>query len=63
MEPTNNSVEREIRYPVIHRKVRGQIGSKEMMSRFGTLLTCILTWRKQKLNFYQEMDRILLAHA
>ena len=36
MEPTNNSVEREIRYPVIHRKVRGQIGSKEMMSRFGS---------------------------
>ena len=63
MEPTNNSVEREIRYPVIHRKVRGQIGSKEMMSRFGTLLTCILTWRKQKLNFYREMDHILQIHA
>ena len=63
MEPTNNSVEREIRYPVIHRKVRGQIGSKEMMSRFGTLLTCILTWRKQKLNFYREVDHILHIHA
>ena len=63
MEPTNNSVEREMRYPVIHRKVRGQIGSTEKMARFGILLTCILTWRKQKLNFYQEMDRILLAHA
>ena len=63
MEPTNNSVEREIRYPVIHRKVRGQIGSAGKMARFGILLTCILTWRKQKLNFYQEMDRILLAHV
>ena len=63
MEPTNNSVEREMRYPVIHRKVRGQIGSTGKMARFGMLLTCILTWRKRKLNFYQEMDRILLAHV
>ena len=63
MEPTNNSVEREMRYPVIHRKVRGQIGSTGKMARFGILLTCILTWRKRKLNFYQEMDRILLAHV
>ena len=52
-----------MRYPVIHRRVRGQIGSTEKMARFGILLTCILTWRKQKLNFYQEMDRILLIHA
>ena len=53
----------EIRYPVIHRKVRGQIGSTGKMARFGILLTCILTWRKQKLNFYREMDRVLLARA
>ena len=52
-----------MRYPVIHRRVRGQIGSTEKMARFGILPTCILTWRKQKLNFYQEMDRILLIHA
>ena len=63
MEPINNSVEREIRCPVIHRKVRGQIGSAGKMAEFGMLPACILTWRKQKLNFYQEMDRILLAHA
>ena len=63
MEPTNKSVEREMRYPVIHRKIRDQIGSTEKMARFGILLTCILTWRKQKLNFYREMDRILLIHA
>ena len=29
MEPTNNSVEREVLHPAIHRKVRGQIGSGE----------------------------------
>ena len=63
MEPTNNSVEREMRYPVVRRKVSGRIGSAGKVARFGTLLACILTWRKQKLNFYQEMDRILLEHA
>ena len=63
LEPTNNSVGWEMRYPVIHRKVRGQIGSTGKMARFGILLICIMTWRKRKLNFYQEMDRILLAHA
>ena len=45
MKPTNNSVEWEIRYPVIHRKVRGQIGSTGKMARFGILLICIMTWR------------------
>ena len=54
MEPANNSVEREMRYPVIHSKVRGQIESTGKMARLGILLTRILTWRKQKLNFYQE---------
>ena len=63
MEPTNNAAEREIRSLVIHRKIRDQIGSKERMRRFGALLTCILTWRKRGLNFYQEMDRILQVQA
>ena len=47
MEPTNNSVEREIRYPVIHCKIRGQIGSTGKMARFVILHTCIMMWRKQ----------------
>ena len=63
MEPTNNAAEREIRSVVLHRKVRGQIGSEGGMRRFGILLTCILTWRKRKLNFYQELERVLMAQA
>ena len=63
MEPTNNAAEREIRSVVLHRKVRGQIGSEGGMRRFGILLTCILTWRRRKLNFYQELERVLMAQA
>ncbi len=63
MEPTNGPAERENRTPAMHCKVRSQIGGKGKMSRFGILLTCILTWRKQKLNFYREVDRILQIHA
>lgn len=63
MQPTNNPPEREIRYAVVNRKVRGQIGSAEGMRRFGVPLTCILTWRKQKLNLYRELDRILISQT
>ena len=61
MEPTNNTAEREIQSVLIHHKVRGQIGSENGMRRFGVLLTCILTWQKRRLNFYQKPDRILMA--
>ena len=59
MQPTNNHSEREMRPIVLRRKVGGQIGSVEGMRRFGILFTCLLTWRKRKLNIYHEMDRIL----
>ena len=63
MEPTNNRTERELRRAILRRKISGQIGSVEGMRRFGIMFTCLLTWRKRKLNIYRELDRILLAQA
>lgn len=60
MQPTNNHTEREMRPIVLRRKVSGQICSVDGMRRFGILFTCLLIWRKRKLNIYREMDRILL---
>ncbi len=63
MQATNNHSERELRRPILRRKVSGQIGSVEGMDRFGVLFTCLLTWRKRKLNIYHELDRILMAQT
>ena len=63
MQSTNNHTERDLRRPILRRKVSGQIGSVEGMHRFGVLFTCLLTWRKRKLNIYRELDRILMAQT
>ena len=63
MEPTNNPAERELR-PIVKRcKISGPIGSVDAMRRFGILFTCLLTWRKRKLNLYDMLDRVLLQQA
>ena len=63
MQPTNNHTERELRPIVLRRKVSGQICSVDGMRRFGILFTCLLTWRKRKLDMYGELDRIMLTKA
>ncbi len=63
MQPTNNHTERELRPIVLRRKVSGQICSVDGMRRFGILFTCLLTWRKRKLDMYGELDRIMLTRA
>ena len=63
MQSTNNHTERDLRRPILRRKVSGQMGSVEGMHRFGVLFTCLLTWRKRKLNIYRELDRILMAQT
>ena len=37
--------------------------SVDGMRRFSILFMCLLTWRKQKLDIYCELDRILLPAA
>lgn len=60
MDLTNNHTEREVSSIVLHRKVRCQIGSVDGMRRFGVLFTCLLIWRKRKLDINRELERILL---
>lgn len=61
MPPTNNAAERGARKVVIHRKVRGQLMNLEGMKMFGTLLTCLTTWRMQGLNVMNKLQETLSA--
>ena len=61
MPPTNNAAERGARKVVIHRKVRGQLMNLEGMKMFGTLLTCLMTWRMQGLNVMNKLQETLSA--
>ena len=58
MDPTNNESERMLRKVVIHRKIRQKlvtIGGKIM---FGTIMTCLLTWDKQGLNWFEKLSEV-----
>ena len=58
MEPTNNESERMLRKVVIHRKIRQKlvtIGGKIM---FGTIMTCLLTWDKLGLNWFEKLSEV-----
>ena len=61
VEPTNNAAERELRPVVLHRKMRGKLVSPSGMRMFGTLMTCLLTWRKRGLDVGEELRRIALG--
>jgi len=47
MEPANNSAERMLRPIVISRKIRHGTRNEGGMRRFGTLMTCFLTWERR----------------
>ena len=61
MEPTNNESERMLRKPVIHRKIRQRLVTAGGMLMFGTILTCMMTWRKQGLNLTDKLLEVLGA--
>ena len=61
IEPTNNEPERMLRKVVIHRKIRQKlvtIGGKIM---FGTIMTYLLTWDKQELNWFEKLSEVFWA--
>jgi len=47
IEPTNNSAERMLRPIVISRKIHYGTRNEGGMRRFGTLMTCFLTWERK----------------
>jgi len=59
VEPTNNHAERELREPIVHRKIRGQLKSEEGMTMFSRLMTAVSTWELQGLNPFVEFKRCL----
>jgi transposase len=57
VEPTNNHAERELREPIVHRKIRGQLKSETGMTVFSRLMTAVSTWKLQGLNPFVEFKR------
>ena len=58
MDPTNNESERMLRKPVIHRKIRMRLVTEGGMRMFGTLFTCMATWRKRGLDPTEQLLRV-----
>ena len=59
VEPTNNHAERQIREPIVHRKIRGQLKSEKGIVIFSRLMTAVSTWKLQNLNPFIEFRRYL----
>ncbi len=57
VEPTNNHAERQLREPIVQRKIRGQLKSASGMTVFGRLMTAVSTWKLQGLNPFMEFKR------
>ena len=61
MEPTNNESERMLRKVVIHRKIRQKLVTAGGKIMFGTIMTCLLTWDKLGLNWFEKLSEAFWA--
>lgn len=59
VEPTNSHAERELREPIVHRKIRGQLKSSKGIEMFSRLMTTVSTWKLQELNPFAELKKCL----
>ena len=59
VQPTNNHAERELREPIVHRRIRGQLKSEKGIKMFSRLMTAVSTWKLQGLNPFTEFKKIL----
>jgi hypothetical protein len=55
VEPTNNTAERALREPIIHRKIRGCVRNQKGCQMFGNLMSCIMTWKMNSCNLLDEI--------
>lgn len=55
IEPTNNTAERALREPIIHRKIRGCVRNQKGCKMFGNLMSCIMTWKMRDCNILDEI--------
>ena len=61
MEPTNNESECMLRKVVIHRKIRQKLVTVGGKIMFGTIMTCLLTWDKMGLNWFEKLSEAFWA--
>ena len=61
MEPTNNEFERMLRKVVIHLKIRQKLVTVGGKIMFGTIMTCLLTWDKMGLNWFEKLSEAFWA--
>ena len=61
MDPTNNESERMLRKVAIHRKIRQKLVTVGGKIMFGTIMTCLLTWDKQGLNWFEKLSKTFWA--
>jgi transposase len=59
VNPTNSHAERQLREPIVHRKIRGQLKSEKGIEIFGRLMTAVSTWKLQGLNPLVEFKKCL----
>lgn len=59
VDPTNSHAERQLREPIVHRKIRGQLKSEKGMVMFSRLMTAVSTWKLQELNPFVEFKKCL----
>jgi transposase len=57
VEPTNNRAERALREHVVIRKIIGTLRNEKGTSIHETVMSCLVTWRQQGLNPYEEIVR------
>ena len=60
-EATNNEFERMLRKVVIHRKIRQKLVTVGGKIMFGTIMTCLLTWDKMGLNWFEKLSEAFWA--
>lgn len=55
VQPTNNTAERALREPIIHRKIRGCVRNEKGCKMFGNLMSAIMTWKMRNCNLLDEI--------
>ena len=61
MEPANSKSERMLRKVVIHRKIRQKLVTAGWKAMFGTITTCLLTWDKRGMNWFERLSEAFWA--
>ena len=58
MKPVNNESERMLRKVVIYRKVRQKMVIVGGNNTFGTIMTHLLTWDTQEMNWFAKLSKV-----